>query len=83
MKAKVTGAPVSRRVQLEQQAIALAKRCPVDGSNPPTCPLCELRKLEARARRDWLRRLPLVDLEFLALYHATCSVERRRDLAQE
>lgn len=80
MKAKVAGAPVSRRVKLEEQAIALAKCCPVDRSNPSTCPLCELRKLAARARRAWLRRLPLADLEFLALYHATCSAERRRDL---
>jgi len=82
MKAKVTGAPVSRRVKLERQAFTLARHCPVDGNNPAICPLCELRKLPPPARRAWVRRLPLADLEFLALYHGTCSVERRRDLAQ-
>ena len=82
MKAKIADAPVSRRVKLEEQAIALAKYCPVDRANPSICPLCELRKLDARARRTWVRRLPLADLEFLAVYHATCSLERRRDLFQ-
>ena len=82
MTAKATGAPVSRRAALEQKAIALAKYCPVDRSNPAICPLCELRKLPARARQAWVRRLPLADLEFLALYHAACSAERRRDRAQ-
>lgn len=79
MKAKIIGAPVSRRIRLEQQAIALAKYCPVDRSNPVICPLCELRKFGAQARRAWVRRLPLADLEFLSRYHAICSVERRRD----
>lgn len=83
MKATAPGAPVSRRLKLEQQAIELAKRCPVDGTNPAICPLCELRKLSARARRAWVRRLPLQDLQFLALYHATCSAERERDLARQ
>jgi hypothetical protein len=82
MKAKATGAPISRRVKLEQQAIALAIDCPVDRSNPAICPLCELRKLPPQARRAWVRRLPLEDLEFLSLYHAACSAERRRDRAQ-
>ena len=81
MKTKVAGAPVSRRVKLEEQALVLARRCPVDGGNPSTCPLCELRKLDARARRAWVRNLPLADLEFLALYHAACAAERRRDVS--
>jgi len=82
MKAKVAGAPVSLRVELEQQALALARCCPVDRTNPPVCPLCELRKRDVRARRAWVRRLPLADLQFLSLYHATCSAERRRDLGR-
>ncbi|MDI1337744.1 MAG: hypothetical protein PSU94_16295 [Lacunisphaera sp.] len=81
MKAIVTGEPVSRRALLEKQALVLAKYCPVDSGNPLICPLCELRKLGARARRAWVRRLTRSDLEFLTLYHATCSAERRRDAA--
>lgn len=80
MKTKFPGAPVSRRTRLEEQAFQLTRHCPVDRGNPFVCPLCELRKLDARARRAWVRGLLIADLEFLALYHVTCSKERRRDL---
>jgi hypothetical protein len=61
-----------RRVRLEQQAFELAKQCPVDHVNPVDCPLSGVRRLAARERRGWIRRLSDEELEYLATYHRCC-----------
>ena len=65
-----------RRLELEERTFELSKGCPVDGSNPPECPLCGLRPMPARARRAWIKKLSDNELEYLATYHATCYAEK-------
>ena len=65
-----------RRLELEERTFELSKGCPVDGSNPPECPLCGLRPMSAQARRAWIKRLSDDELEYLATYHATCYAEK-------
>jgi hypothetical protein len=65
-----------RRLVLEERTFELSKGCPVDGANPPECPLCGLRPMSARARRAWIRKLSDDELEYLATYHATCYAEK-------
>jgi hypothetical protein len=72
-----------RRRRLETQANALSNHCPVDRSNPDTCPLCDLRRFGVRARRAWLHRLSLDELQYLVLYHAGCAGEKKRVLARQ
>ena len=72
-----------RRSRLETQAIALSKHCPVDRSNPDSCPLCDLRLLGLRARRAWVHGLSLEELQYLVLYHAGCAGEKKRVLARQ
>lgn len=68
-----------RRLRLERQAIALSRRCPQTGANPPHCPLFGLRPLSLRERRAWLRGLTLEELEYLETYHVGCAAEKLSD----
>ena len=83
MKAPKSVVTDDRRSRLETEAIALSKHCPVDRSNPATCPLCDLRRLDVRARRAWLRGLSLEELQYLVVYHAGCAGEKQRVLARQ
>ena len=74
---KRNAATAGRRLELERRTFELSKACPVDGSNPPECPLCELRPMPARARRAWIKMLTDPELEYLATYHATCYAEKK------
>jgi hypothetical protein len=67
-----------RRAGLEQQAFELSKQCPVDGANPVDCPLSGVRRLAARERRSWIRRLSDEELEYLATYHRCCLAVKTR-----
>jgi hypothetical protein len=73
---KRNAATAERRLELEERTFELSKACPVDGSNPPECPLCGLRPMPARARRAWIKMLSDPELEYLATYHATCHAEK-------
>jgi len=75
-RAKRSSPVAVRRLELEERTFELSKGCPVDGSNPPECPLCGLRPMSARARRAWIKMLSDADLEYLATYHATCYTEK-------
>ncbi len=48
---------VGRRLELEERAFELSKRCPADCANPAECPLCGLRTMPARVRRAWIQKL--------------------------
>lgn len=78
MKSKASGSTAARRAQLEQQALTLSANCPLDHSNPITCPLHDLRRLPEVERRTWVRGLTIPDLRYLVLYHQTCAIERQR-----
>ena len=78
MKTKASGFSAVRRVVLERKALTLSANCPLDHSNPITCPLHDLRRLPEPMRRTWVRGLSLPDLRYLVLYHETCAIERRR-----
>jgi hypothetical protein len=75
MKSPATG---DRRIRLERQAVDLSNRCPIEHSNPGSCPLFDLRPLSVRKRRLWIHRLTLEDLEYLVRYHASCAAEKIR-----
>jgi hypothetical protein len=80
MKTPASLAPTARRIRLEQQAAALVRNCPVDGTNPDCCPLCELRVQPLAKRKTWLENLTDEELHYLLTYHATCAAERNRAL---
>jgi len=80
MKTKASGAAAERRARLEQTALFLSDNCPVDLTNPITCPLHDLRSLPLVERRRWVAGLTMKDLRYLVQYHETCAIERRRDV---
>ncbi|MSU22798.1 MAG: hypothetical protein EXS32_03135 [Opitutus sp.] len=81
MKTTKPVAPVIRRRRLERQAIGLSKRCPVDRSNPGSCPLCDLRLLGIRQRTKWVHGLTLGELKYLLSYHVCCAAEKKREIS--
>lgn len=50
----------------------LIESCPEDNSNPESCPLYEVRKLNPRERIEWVHMLSTEDLEFLSVYCEVC-----------
>jgi len=66
-------ASADRRVRMERQAMQLARSCPIDRTNPDHCPLCDLRLLPARERNLWVQSLTMEELDYLMLYHHSCS----------
>ena len=72
--------PRAHRLHLEEQTAPLLQNCPVDGTNPDSCPLHELRALPLAARKRWIGNLSDSELKYLLTYHATCSAERNRTL---
>jgi len=79
MKTKALGAAALRRARLEQTALFLSDNCPVDLTNPVSCPLHDLRRLAVSERQKWVAGLTLKDLKYLVQYHETCAIERRRN----
>jgi hypothetical protein len=80
MKTKASGAKAGVRVRLESKALTLSANCPLDHTNPITCPLHDLRRLAEPKRRAWVNGLTLSDLRYLVKYHETCAIERQRAL---
>lgn len=78
MKTKEPVTPDGRRIWLERQAFSLSRCCPIEQSNPGDCPLCNLRSLGVRERREWIQGLTLEDLEYLVTYHVCCAAEKKR-----
>lgn len=65
---------------LREQIIVLTAGCPHTKSNPPACPLHEVRKLEPAAIVAWMDGLNSNEKEFLMMYHQCCLViNRERD----
>lgn len=75
------------REQLISALIHLAVGCPVDQSNPASCPLYEARKKEMPERmqlmHEWIHSLTDEELEYLAKYHQVCLQWRTCKLASE
>ena len=69
--------PISQDIDtLREQLVTLAISCPHTKSNPSSCPLHEVRKLESAAILDWLDGLSREDLDYLTLYHQCCLVTK-------
>ena len=64
--------PPKRLRWLNRQIAQIVPTCPWTKHNPPECPLCEVRKLSARAVAEWLDRLSPEEKEYLVLYHQCC-----------
>lgn len=60
--------------RLREELVILAAACPCTRSNPSSCPLHEVRKLEAGAIIDWLDRLSAEEKAYLAQYHECCMM---------
>jgi hypothetical protein len=74
MKIEISfAASADRRLRMERQALTLAQQCPIDRNNPDHCPLCVLRLLPARDRKTWVQSLTMEELDYLMLYHHSCS----------
>jgi len=82
MKTKASGAKAGVRVRLESKALTLSANCPLDHTNPITCPLHDLRRLSEPDRQKWVKGLTLPDLRYLVLYHETCAIERQRQASR-
>ena len=65
--------PIERDLdRLREQLVVLALECPYTESNPPSCPLHNVRKMEPAAIIDWLDGLDGEEKHFLLLYRQ-CS----------
>lgn len=62
--------------RLREQLVVLAVECPYTKSNPDSCPLHEVRKMEPAAIIDWLDGLNREEQDFVALYHECCLVTK-------
>lgn len=60
------------REHLLSDIIHLTLACPHDNSNPPFCPLHEVRKMTREEIIKWIRMLSDEDLQYLATYHQVC-----------
>jgi hypothetical protein len=60
----------------KKELMALVALCPYTQTNPPECPLCEVRKLGSADIRAWLDGLKRGDKEYLLLYHRCCLAVR-------
>lgn len=65
--------------RLREQLVILAAECPYTNSNPPNCPLHEVRKLEPTAIIDWLDALNRDEQDFLTIYHRCCLLTKREN----
>ena len=66
--------PKARVQQLREQLQTLAAGCPHTRTNPSSCPLHEVRKLEPEAVLRWLDGLTTPEKDFLIMYHQCCLV---------
>jgi len=62
--------------ELKQSILGLILACPVDGTNPPDCQLCEIRKLSLRMRFEWVNGLTLEEAEAVWINHEKCSMAK-------
>jgi hypothetical protein len=61
------------KMALRDNALSLARYCPVEQSNPDDCPLFAVRKLKPARRRQWFDILTEDDLSYLNAYHSVCA----------
>lgn len=62
--------------RLREQLMLLAVECPYTNSNPPGCPLHEVRQMEPEAVIDWLDGLSGEEKDYLTFYHECCLMTR-------
>ncbi len=58
--------------QMRSRMHGLAVACPFHQSNPPDCPLCEIRKLPMTERFAWVESLDLVVMDDYFRKHDEC-----------
>ena len=61
-----------QRTEIRTALLELAPCCPFDHSNPPDCPLYDVRQLNPSQRLEWFNVLNDEDLTYLAIYHHVC-----------
>jgi hypothetical protein len=60
------------RERLKVWVIGLAMACPYDQSNPPDCPLCNVRKKPIAERLHWVEALSHEQLRQIVTTHLLC-----------
>jgi len=65
------------KTALRNNALRLAKHCPVDQTNPDDCPLHGVRQQGPARSCQWINALTGDDLGYLSAYHAICERIRR------
>ena len=63
---------VSQRYLLHKEVFGLSVACPVDASNPCTCPLHEVRKMGVMERCEWLHELSNLKMLGILASHQKC-----------
>ena len=61
-----------QREQILSDILNLTVACPHDYSNPPFCPLHEVRKMSFNDRIKWVHMLSDEELEYINSYHQIC-----------
>jgi hypothetical protein len=62
----------NHRNQFLSIVLKLTVACPHDNSNPPYCPLHEVRKLSVEERMKWAEALSDEEMQYLGTYHQVC-----------
>jgi len=62
--------------ELLAKVFGLTMACPREQSNPPDCPLFEVRKLSLKERHEWVRNLSEGDMRMLLEHHEKCSARK-------
>jgi hypothetical protein len=72
------GQPKKRSLplQLKQSLFGLSIECPFDGKNPPGCQICDIRKLDIKARFEWVSRLTIEEAASIWAKHEECLLEK-------
>ncbi len=63
--------------ELRQSILGLILACPFDGTNPPDCQLCEIRKFSLKTRFEWVNGLTLEEAEAVWANHEKCSMMKK------
>jgi hypothetical protein len=63
--------------ELKESILGLVLACPFDGTKPPDCQLCEIRKRSLRARFEWANGLTLEEAENVWATHEKCLMAKK------
>jgi hypothetical protein len=66
------------RERLKVWVVGLTMACPYDQSNPPDCPLCQIRTKPLVERLHWVESLSHEKLRLIVNTHLLCLEQKQR-----